>query len=132
MSESTCPVLLFGSKMVLLYHLIRNLSVKSKLKHVASLTIVTCTTPFSAHSYLSVEQDHLPPEMLPSVIEELQKRVSLAEETIEHKEKENLALREQVQQSEARWLEYESKMKSMEEMWQKQMASLQVSFYFYP
>ncbi|KAL8510367.1 hypothetical protein ACS0TY_017250 [Phlomoides rotata] len=72
-------------------------------------------------------KDHLPPEMMPSVIEELQKRVSLAEETLELKEKENLALREQVQQYEARWSEYESKMKSMEEMWQKQMASLQMS-----
>ncbi|KAI3457512.1 hypothetical protein Pfo_014175 [Paulownia fortunei] len=69
----------------------------------------------------------LPPEMLPSVVEELQKRVLMAEVTLGRKEKENAALREQVQQFEARWSEYESKMKSMEEMWQKQMASLQMS-----
>ncbi|KAK6157434.1 hypothetical protein DH2020_011682 [Rehmannia glutinosa] len=69
----------------------------------------------------------LPPEMLPSIVEELQKRVLMAEVTIGRKEKENVALREQVQQYEARWSEYDSKMKSMEETWQKQMASLQMS-----
>ncbi|KAI3466158.1 hypothetical protein Pfo_022821 [Paulownia fortunei] len=73
------------------------------------------------------EVKDLPPEMLPSVVEELQKRVLMAEATLGHKEKENAALREQVQQYEARWSEYEAKMKSMEEMWQKQMASLQMS-----
>lgn len=52
----------------------------------------------------------------------------MMEAILERKEKENAALREQVQQYEARWSEYESKMKSVEEIWQKQMASLQVSF----
>ncbi|GER53908.1 myosin-like protein [Striga asiatica] len=69
----------------------------------------------------------LPPELLPSVVEELQKRVTMAEMTIARKEKENAALREQVQQYDARWSEYESKMKSMEATWQKQMQSLQLS-----
>ncbi|KAL0443486.1 UNVERIFIED_CONTAM: Myosin-2 [Sesamum latifolium] len=73
------------------------------------------------------EVKDLSPEMLPSVVEELQKRVVMAEVALGRKERENAALREQVQQFEARWLEYESKMKSMEEMWQKQMASLQMS-----
>lgn len=69
------------------------------------------------------------PEISQSVVEELQKRVSMAEATIGYKEKENIALREQAQQYEARLMEYEGKMKSMEDMWQKQMASLQVSFF---
>ncbi|KAK4439890.1 Myosin-2 [Sesamum alatum] len=73
------------------------------------------------------EVKDLPPEMLPAVVEELQKRVVMAEVALGRKERENAALREQVQQFEARWLEYESKMKSMEEMWQNQMASLQMS-----
>ncbi|GFQ06239.1 myosin-2 [Phtheirospermum japonicum] len=73
------------------------------------------------------ETKDLLPETLPSVVEELQKRVLMAEATIGRKEKENAALREQVQQFEARWSEYESKMKSMESTWQKQMASLQMS-----
>lgn len=55
----------------------------------------------------------------------------MAEVTLEHKEKENATLREQVQQYEARWSEYEAKMKSMEEMWQIQMASLQVSSVYF-
>ncbi|KAL0320708.1 UNVERIFIED_CONTAM: Myosin-2 [Sesamum radiatum] len=75
----------------------------------------------------SSEVKVLPPETLHSVVDELQKRVLMAEATLEQKEKENAALREQVQQFEARWPEYEAKMKSMEEMWQKQMASLQMS-----
>ncbi|KAK6132636.1 hypothetical protein DH2020_033625 [Rehmannia glutinosa] len=73
------------------------------------------------------EVKDLPPQMLPSVVEELQKQVLMAEATLGHKEKENAALREQVQQFDARWSEYEAKMKSMEEMWQKQIASLQIS-----
>ena len=53
----------------------------------------------------------------------------VAEATVGQKETENMALREQVVQYEARWSEYESKMKSMEEMWQKQITSLQVSLF---
>lgn len=63
----------------------------------------------------------------PSAVEELQRRVLMAEATIGQKEEENAALREQVLQYEARWSEYESKMKSMEETWQRQMTSLQMS-----
>ncbi|KAL1563673.1 myosin-2-like isoform X1 [Salvia divinorum] len=67
------------------------------------------------------------PEMLSMVVEELRKRVLVAEATLGQKETENMALREQVVQYEARWSEYEAKMKSMEEMWQKQITSLQMS-----
>ncbi|XP_027170682.1 myosin-2 isoform X1 [Coffea eugenioides] len=66
-------------------------------------------------------------ENLPSVVEELQRRVLMAEVNLGKKETENAALREQVQEFEVRWLEYEAKMKAMEDTWQKQMASLQVS-----
>ena len=44
-----------------------------------------------------------------------------------NEEDENTELREQLKQSERKRIEYETKMKSMEEAWQKQMASLQVS-----
>ncbi|XWS27952.1 hypothetical protein CRYUN_Cryun25bG0024500 [Craigia yunnanensis] len=66
-------------------------------------------------------------QVLPSVMAELQRRVLKAEATLGQKEQENATLREQLQQYEARWLQYEAKMKSMEEIWQKQMASLQTS-----
>ncbi|GMY31655.1 myosin-2 [Fagus crenata] len=66
-------------------------------------------------------------QVLPSALGELQMRVIKAEATLQQKEEENTALREQLQQFETRWSEYEVKMKSMEEMWQKQMASLQMS-----
>ncbi|XP_047971824.1 myosin-2-like [Salvia hispanica] len=66
-------------------------------------------------------------ETLSLVVEELQKRVSMAEATLGQKETENMGLREQVVQYEARWSEYEAKVKSMEEMWQKQITSLQMS-----
>lgn len=68
-----------------------------------------------------------PIQVLPSVLAELQRRVLKAEATLGEKEEENTALREQVQQFETRWSEYEAKMKSMEEAWQKQMGSLQMS-----
>lgn len=58
---------------------------------------------------------------------DLQRRVTKAEATIVQKEEENAALREQLQQFERRWSEYEAKMKKMEETWQMQMDSLQVS-----
>lgn len=66
-------------------------------------------------------------QVLPSALAELQMRVLKAEATLQQKEEENTALREQLQQSETRWSEYEEKMKSMEETWQKQMVSLQMS-----
>lgn len=72
-------------------------------------------------------KQELPREILPSVVEDLERRVAKAEETLEQKEKENAALKEQVNQFEARCVEYEVKMRSMEDMWQKQMTSLQVS-----
>lgn len=58
---------------------------------------------------------------------DLQKRVLKSEEALVQKEEENTALRDQLRQFEERWSEYEIKMKSMEDTWQKQMSSLQVS-----
>ncbi|KAJ7981689.1 myosin 2 [Quillaja saponaria] len=64
---------------------------------------------------------------LPSAFVELQRRVVRAEEILEQKDEENGALREQLKQFEGKWIEYEMKMKSTEDMWQKQMVSLQMS-----
>ncbi|XP_057766552.1 myosin-2-like [Salvia miltiorrhiza] len=72
------------------------------------------------------EMQDVQTEMSLSAVE-LQKRLVIAEMTLVKKERENAVLREQLQQCEAKWLEYESKMKSMEEMWHNQMASLQMS-----
>ncbi|KAL1823383.1 hypothetical protein ACET3Z_010161 [Daucus carota] len=66
-------------------------------------------------------------QILPLAMDELQRRVLMAETTLEKKEQENAVLRDQVQQYEARWAEYEVKMKLMEDMWQKQTTSLQMS-----
>ncbi|XP_062018442.1 myosin-2 isoform X1 [Rosa rugosa] len=64
---------------------------------------------------------------MPSELEQLRRRVLQAEATLERKEEENAELQEQLQQFETRWSDYEAKMKSMQDVWQKQMASLQVS-----
>lgn len=69
----------------------------------------------------------MPPEMLSSVVEELQREVLMAEAIIGQKDKENAALRLQIRQFEVRWSEYESKMKFLEAVWQKHTAFLQVS-----
>lgn len=68
-------------------------------------------------------------KVLPSDLSVLQHRVLEVETILDQKEEENAALREQLKQSKAKWSEYEAKMKSMEETWQKQMASLQVSLH---
>ncbi|KAJ1295076.1 hypothetical protein BS78_01G196500 [Paspalum vaginatum] len=62
-----------------------------------------------------------------SVLAELQRRILKAEATVREKDEENERLHQRLQQYENRWLEYEQKMKAMEEMWQKQMRSLQSS-----
>uniref|UniRef100_A0A803MH59 Myosin motor domain-containing protein n=1 Tax=Chenopodium quinoa TaxID=63459 RepID=A0A803MH59_CHEQI len=61
------------------------------------------------------------------VVEELQRRIARAEETLVQKEEENASLRTRLQQYEMKWSDYEAKMRSMEDMWQKQIASLQTS-----
>ncbi|XP_058001422.1 myosin-2 isoform X2 [Hevea brasiliensis] len=66
-------------------------------------------------------------ELQTSILAELQRRVTKAEVTLVQKEEENAALREQLQQFERQWSEYEAKMKAMEETWQMQMVSLQTS-----
>ncbi|KAL2541297.1 Myosin-1 [Abeliophyllum distichum] len=62
-----------------------------------------------------------------SVLAEMQRRVLRAEAALREKEEENDVLHQRLQQYENRWSEYELKMKSMEEVWQKQMRSLQSS-----
>nr|VDD21556.1 unnamed protein product [Brassica oleracea] len=66
-------------------------------------------------------------QVQPSAMSDLQKRVLESETAFVQKEEENAALREQLKQFEEKWSEYEIKMKSMEETWQKQMSSLQMS-----
>lgn len=62
-----------------------------------------------------------------SVLAELQRRILKAEANLREKEDENEVLHQRLHQYENRWTEYEQKMKSMEEVWQKQMRSLQTS-----
>ncbi|KAJ6827617.1 myosin-1-like [Iris pallida] len=62
-----------------------------------------------------------------SVLSELQRRTLKAEAVLREKEEENDILHQRLQQYESRWSEYELKMRSMEEVWQKQMRSLQSS-----
>lgn len=62
-------------------------------------------------------------------ITELQGRITKAEATLRDKEEENVMLRQQLEQYERKWSEYEAKMKSMEEAWKRQLSSLQVIVY---
>ncbi|XP_064996280.1 myosin-1-like isoform X2 [Musa acuminata AAA Group] len=62
-----------------------------------------------------------------SVLAELERRALKAEAALRDMEEENNILHQRLQQYESRWSEYEQKMESMEEVWQKQMASLQSS-----
>ncbi|GAA0155375.1 actin binding motor protein [Lithospermum erythrorhizon] len=58
---------------------------------------------------------------------ELQRRILKSESVLREKDEDNDILRQRLQQYDNRWSEYEKKMKSMEEVWQKQMTSLQSS-----
>ncbi|KAK4804171.1 hypothetical protein SAY86_003988 [Trapa natans] len=66
-------------------------------------------------------------QVLPIALAELERRVRKAEADLEQKEDENASLRDQLRQYETKWSDFEARMKSMEEVWQKQMASLQMS-----
>ncbi|KAL6856068.1 hypothetical protein ACP4OV_018870 [Aristida adscensionis] len=61
------------------------------------------------------------------VVRELQGRISKAESALRDKEEENAMLKQQLEQYEKKWAEYEVKMKSMEEAWKRQLSSLQLS-----
>jgi myosin V len=63
------------------------------------------------------------------VITELQGRITKAEAALRDKEEENVMLKQQLEQYERKWSEYEAKMKSMEEAWKRQLSSLQVIIY---
>ncbi|KAI3869343.1 hypothetical protein MKX03_014521 [Papaver bracteatum] len=62
-----------------------------------------------------------------SVLAELESRALKAEAALARKEEENAILQQHLTKLETRWSEYETKMKSMEETWQRQMTSLQVN-----
>ncbi|KAL9288305.1 Myosin-4 [Arabidopsis thaliana] len=66
-------------------------------------------------------------EVQPWVLADLQSRVQKVEAAITQKEDENTALQDELQRFEERWLENETRMKSMEETWQKHMSSMQMS-----
>jgi myosin-5 len=97
----------------------------------------TLEEPISVNSFSSVpaQLESLSSEVFteptirvkPSYLLELQGRAVMAEKAVREKEEDNAMLRQRLQHYEARWLEYEAKTSSMEEMWQKQMTSLQLS-----
>ncbi|XP_042451016.1 myosin-1-like [Zingiber officinale] len=58
---------------------------------------------------------------------ELHKRALMAEAALRKKEEENAILQQRLKQYESTWLQYELKMKSMEQTWQKQLCNLQLS-----
>lgn len=51
----------------------------------------------------------------------------MAEKALREKEEDNALLRQKLLHYDQQWVEYKAKMSSMEEMWQKQMSSLQLS-----
>ncbi|XP_020095409.1 myosin-1 [Ananas comosus] len=105
------------------YTVVQNCEV-SKLNHV-QLTTVADKNPERIKVLHEKSKEH--PQVDPSILAELQRRVLRAEAALREKEEENSILKQQLQQYEQRWSGYEAKMQSMEEMWQKQLTSLQLS-----
>nr|XP_018685532.1 PREDICTED: myosin-1-like [Musa acuminata subsp. malaccensis] len=58
-------------------------------------------------------------------MDELHRRALRAEAALRKKEEENAILQQRLKHYDTRWSEYELKMKSMEQTWQKQLTSLQ-------
>ncbi|URE22814.1 MYSc [Musa troglodytarum] len=65
------------------------------------------------------------PQIHPAVMDELHRRALRAEAALRKKEEENAILQQRLKHYDTRWSEYELKMKSMEQTWQKQLTSLQ-------
>uniref|UniRef100_A0A804K2I9 Myosin motor domain-containing protein n=1 Tax=Musa acuminata subsp. malaccensis TaxID=214687 RepID=A0A804K2I9_MUSAM len=65
------------------------------------------------------------PQIHPEVMDELHRRALRAEAALRKKEEENAILQQRLKHYDTRWSEYELKMKSMEQTWQKQLTSLQ-------
>ncbi|CAN8301928.1 unnamed protein product [Cochlearia groenlandica] len=101
-----------------------NLQREKELLNVATKSKRKAGRRVSEDKDLPVEQLQAQPS---SAMSDLQKRVLKSEVALAQKEEENTALRDQLRQFEERWSEYEIKMKSMEDTWQKQMSSLQLS-----
>ena len=78
--------------------------------------------------FLILGEDNI--QVSPSSLAELQRQLLRAETKLGQKEEENAALREQIQQFDKKWSQYELKMTSLEMIWQDQLTSLQVSFPF--
>ncbi|CAL9112004.1 unnamed protein product [Musa acuminata var. zebrina] len=65
------------------------------------------------------------PQIHPAVTDELHRRALRAEAALRKREEENAILQQRLKHYDTRWSEYELKMKSMEQTWQKQLTSLQ-------
>lgn len=60
------------------------------------------------------------------VVEELERKAAEVEAQLRRKEEENAALKRRIESYHIRWLEYEIRIKSLEEAFHEQMATLQV------
>ncbi|CAD5184802.1 unnamed protein product [Musa acuminata subsp. malaccensis] len=100
-------------------------------KHFTVLKKVEVSKVIHVKGWSFVLQDtnnNEPPQIHPSILAEFKSQMSKAEAALREKEEENVILKQQLQAYETRWSEYELKMKSMEETWQKQLTALQMSF----
>ncbi|CAL9058063.1 unnamed protein product, partial [Musa banksii] len=100
-------------------------------KHFTLLKKVEVSKVIHVKGWSFVLQDtnnNEPPQIHPSILAEFKSQMSKAEAALREKEEENAILKQQLQAYETRWSEYELKMKSMEETWQKQLTALQMSF----
>ncbi|KAI3516893.1 hypothetical protein L1887_16029 [Cichorium endivia] len=86
-----------------------------------------CTADISLLQFGSGKENNDDVLVNRTYLAELQRRVLKAEVGVREKDEERDMLLQRIQQYENRWSDYEQKMTSMEELWQKQMNSLQSS-----
>ncbi|XP_078166970.1 myosin-1-like [Carex rostrata] len=111
---------------VLIQSAIRGMLVRRCSGDMRSLVLETPKRNESTKPKVQLTESNETPINQP-VLAELQRRMLKAEAALREKEEENDLLHQRLTQYEGRWSEYEHKMRSMEEVWQKQMRSLQSS-----
>ncbi|KAL6629865.1 hypothetical protein ACP70R_029630 [Stipagrostis hirtigluma subsp. patula] len=74
----------------------------------------------------SPSKDDARPAAEASLVAELERKAVVAEARLRRKEEENAALKRRIESYHVRWLEYEIKIKSLEEAFHEQVAALQI------
>ncbi|KAF8783702.1 hypothetical protein HU200_000131 [Digitaria exilis] len=105
----------------------RRPSPRRVLRAAAPPTSPPSPSPSPSPSKQEQEEDEKTEEDVSLLVEELERKAMEVEARLRHKEEENAALKRRMESYHIRWLEYEIRIKSMEEAFHEQMAALKLA-----